>query len=419
MKTKQSIIGTFYLNITIVVLSSLIILLTLWLYRMMFGTHWDSSFLHYLTTIQNVELLLVFIFAILTTFIVTRLIARDLKEHFSLFNDYFHDASKNLKKIDTDKLQFKEFETLALSVNEMVDNVKNSNEEVLKHKSYLQAVLESQRNIVFVMEDAEIVSVNKAFLEFFSVESIRSFYNKHEKICDTFVQNEGYLMCSFDDREWKDFVLNNPTMIHKVKLKSRDEFYIFVVDVSVIENGKSGHLVVSLTDITEIENERKLFEVAASTDALTGIANRLKFNTILEQQIALARRYKDPFSLILYDIDDFKRVNDTYGHHVGDQVLVALTNNVSQNIRQSDTFARWGGEEFAIILPQTKEKEAVELAHKIRENIEKLRFGEGFKLTCSFGVKEYDGSATSDVFIQGADVLLYQAKRQGKNRVCL
>ncbi len=418
MKTKQSIIGTFFINVAIVVLSTLIIMIALWLYSVLFDKSGASSLFHFLATIQRVELFWVFLFAIITTLIVTGLIAKDLKKHFALFNSYFHDASKNLQKIDTEKLEFKEFEELALSVNEMVDAVKHSKEEVIKHKSYLQAVLESQRNIVFVMKGVEIVSVNKAFLAFFSVKSITSFYNKHTKICEIFVHDDGYLQCRFDDKEWKNFILQNPTMIHKVKLKKEDELYIFVVDVATIDNGDDDHLVISFTDITEIENERKLFEVAASTDALTGIANRLKFNTILEQQIAFSRRYKEPFSLILYDIDDFKRVNDTYGHHVGDEVLVALTNSVSENIRQSDTFARWGGEEFAIILPQTKEKEAVELANKIRENIEALRFGEGFKLTCSFGVKAYHDDVNSDVFIQATDVLLYQAKREGKNRVC-
>ncbi len=419
MKTKQSIIGTFFINITIVVLSSLIILLMLWVHKMVFDMGNTSSFLEYLSSIKSLELALIFLFALITTFIATRLMAKDLKAHFRLFNTYFHDASKNLKKIDTQKLQFQEFEELALSVNEMVDTIENSQNEVLLHKSYLQAVLESQRNIVFVMEGANILSVNKAFLQFFDVESVKSFYNKHEQICETFISDSDYLQCTWGDKEWKEFVLDNPTMVHKVKLEKENQVYIFVVDVAKIQNGKIGRLVISLTDITEIENERKSFEIAASTDALTGIANRLKFNTILEQQISLAKRYKDSFSLILYDIDDFKRVNDTYGHHVGDQVLVALSNNVSQNIRESDTFARWGGEEFAIILPQTPEKEAVELANKIRENIEGLRFGEGFKLTCSFGVNEFDNEMNSDLFIQETDVLLYKAKTSGKNRVCV
>lgn len=418
MKTKQSIIGTFFINILIVVLSSLVILLMLWVYRMVFIIDASSSFSTHLSSMTSLEVALVFLFSIITTLVATQMIAKDLKEHFALFNSYFHDASKNLKKIDTQKLQFQEFEELALSVNDMVENIENSQHEVMLHKSYLQAVLESQINIVFVLENQDIVSVNKAFLHFFDVESVEGFYNKYRQMCEAFVLDDGYMQCVQGDKVWKDFVSDNPTLIHKVKLDRSGDIHIFVVDMAEIHNGKSGHFVVSLTDITEIESERKLFEVAASTDALTGIANRLKFNTILEQQIALAKRYKESFSLILYDIDDFKRVNDTYGHHIGDEVLVSLTNSVSRNIRESDTFARWGGEEFAIILPQTSQIEAVELANKIRENIEKLRFGEGFKLTCSFGVKEYNKVISSDVFIQETDILLYKAKTNGKNRVC-
>ncbi len=418
MKTKQSIIRTFFINISIVILSTLVIMIALWLYRVLFDAHNTDSFIDFFSTMKNSELSLIFLFALLTTFIVTRMIAKDLEKHFALFNTYFQVASKNLKKIDTKKLAFKEFEALALTVNKMVDDVKRSKEEVLNNRSYLQAVLESQKNIVFVIKDSEIISVNRAFLEFFAVESIKSFYNKYEKICEMFIQDDGYLQCTFENQGWQSYIEQNASLTHKVKLKKEEELYIFVVDISPIDAVDSGQFVVSLTDVTALENERTLFEIAASTDALTGIANRLKFNTILEQQIAFSKRYEEPFSLVMFDIDDFKSVNDTYGHQIGDDVLVTIAHHVSDMIRQSDTLARWGGEEFAIILPQTKEKEAIDLANKIRENIANLRFDEGFKITCSFGVKAYHDRCNSDTFIQQTDTLLYQAKTTGKNRVC-
>ena len=419
MKSKQSVIRTFFINITIVILSSFVIILALWLYRMMSDAYHDTTFISFLESITTVELALVFLFAMLMTVIISELIARDLKKHFALFNHYFHQASKNLTKIDTHTLVFKEFEELAHSVNDMVDEIRLTREENLLHKSYLQAVLESQQSIVFVMRDDVIVSVNRAFLEFFDVKSIDLFYNQCENLCELFIEEDGYLECTNSDKEWKDFILENPNLVHKVKLQKGGDISIFVITIAKIENSHNRDFVVSLTEITQIENERKLFEKAASTDALTGISNRLRFNTILEQQIALFARYSDPFSVILFDIDDFKRVNDTYGHLVGDDVLVTLSKNVSQKIRQSDTFARWGGEEFGIILPQTTEREAYELAHKIRENIENTSFGEGFKLTCSFGVKAYHDNLGSASFIQEADILLYKAKREGKNRVCV
>jgi diguanylate cyclase (GGDEF)-like protein len=417
MKKKQSIIGTFYLNITIVIFSSLVIMIALAGYHLLSSTDNEQNFSYFLQNMKSTELSLVFLFAILTTLIVSKFISNDLRAHFKLFNIYFHDASKNLKKIDTEKLEYCEFEELATSVNELVENMQASHKEVLFHRSYLQAVLESQKNIILVIADETMISVNKAFLDFFQVSSIQAFYNKEEKLCAMFLEEEGYIGCEVDGMMWKDYIAANPTQLHKVKLSYAEKEHIFSIEAAKIED--SEQLVVSLSNITELENERKLFEKVASTDALTGIANRLKFNSILEQQIALAKRYKTPFSVILFDVDDFKRVNDTYGHKVGDEVLISLSKEVSKNIRESDTFARWGGEEFVLVLPQTSEKEAYILAEKIRKKIALLTFSLSFKITCSFGVGEYTGQEDSDVFMQEVDWLLYKAKHSGKDRVCM
>jgi diguanylate cyclase (GGDEF)-like protein len=417
MKKKQSIIGTFYLNITIVILSSLVIMIALGGYHLLLDKEGDDTFLEFLQNIKTVELALVFLFAILTTLVVSKLISRDLKAHFKLFNHYFHDASKNLKKIDTHKLEYQEFDELATSVNEMVEYIEASHEEVLFHRSYLQAVLESQKNIILVIEDETMVSVNKAFLDFFKVNSIKAFYNEEEKLCAMFIDEEGYMGCEVEGVMWKDYIIAHPEQLHKVKLRYDGQEYIFSVEAAEIL--QSEQIVVSLSNITEIENERRLFEKAASTDVLTGIANRLKFNSILEQQIALAKRYKDPFAVIIFDVDDFKKVNDTYGHKIGDDVLIALSKEVTKNIRESDTFARWGGEEFVLVLPQTGEKEAYMLAEKIRKKIAALTFSMPFQITCSFGVGEYKGQENSDMYMQEVDWLLYKAKHSGKDRVCM
>jgi len=419
MKAKQSIVGTFFINILVVILTIAVILLAMWLYRMMIFASHDSSFVHFLQSITKGELALIMFFSLLSTLIVSSLIAKELKAHFTLFHQHFYEASTHLKKIDTQNLQFQEFEDLAISINAMVAHIEVSKQEVLLHKSYLQAVLEAQKNIVFVMREDTITSVNRAFLDFFHMDSLDAFYNSYEKLCSLFIKEDGYLTCTYHDREWREFILENPTLVHKVKLEKEAETFIFVISITKIEDVTDRDVVVSMTDITSIEKERKLFEKAAETDALTGIANRLRFNSMLSQQIALSKRYENPFSVILFDIDDFKRVNDTYGHIVGDEVLVSLTKHVSKMIRESDIFARWGGEEFAIILPRTKEHEAYELAEKIREEIITMHFGEGFKLSCSFGVKAYHDSVGKESFMQEVDVLLYKAKRDGKNRVCV
>ena len=281
---------------------------------------------------------------------------------------------------------------------------------------YFQAILESQKNIVFVLDSGRIQSVNKAFLRFFDVRSVEDFYNKHENFCKLFLKDDDFQVCMSEEESWQKCLLANPSATHKVTLARDEKEYIFKVGAAKIE--ESTQIVISFTDITELENERKMYQLAASTDTLTGIANRLKFNTILEQQIALTRRYDESFSLVLMDIDHFKKVNDTYGHKVGDDVLIVLANTVKSFIRDSDTFARWGGEEFALIFPQTQLDEAYALVEKIRQKIAEITFGEGFHITCSFGLCMYTNALDSDSFLKEVDILLYRAKRGGRNRVC-
>ena len=164
--------------------------------------------------------------------------------------------------------------------------------------------------------------------------------------------------------------------------------------------------------------EREL-EILATTDELTSVFNRYKIDMVMEEQINLAKRYKRPFSVIFFDIDHFKQVNDTYGHKKGDKVLKELGKLVSQNIRKSDIFGRWGGEEFLIICPETKVEEAKQSAEKLRGLIERYNFDEKFvcPITCSFGVTEYKYGDNSETIVKRVDKLLYKAKEEGRNRV--
>ena len=156
----------------------------------------------------------------------------------------------------------------------------------------------------------------------------------------------------------------------------------------------------------------------AETDPLTKIYNRLKFDNIFASEIMRVQRYETPLSLIIFDIDDFKQINDTYGHNVGDNVLIELTRVVSNNIRTTDIFARWGGEEFVILTPNTDMDHAKELAERLRVAIEDSIFKEASTVTCSFGVAEFRENDTTDTLSKRADDALYEAKKSGKNRVC-
>ncbi len=173
------------------------------------------------------------------------------------------------------------------------------------------------------------------------------------------------------------------------------------------------------------QNQRRLEDLSlelerqATTDTLTGALNRLKFNDILSQEIKRALRYETPLSLIMYDIDHFKRVNDTYGHQAGDSVLVQLTRLVKAHVRESDSLARWGGEEFMIVAPQLSGSEAMKLAEKLRELVETTAFTGVGRLSCSFGVAQFKPDDTSDTLTGRTDQALYQAKTGGRNRVAV
>ncbi len=157
---------------------------------------------------------------------------------------------------------------------------------------------------------------------------------------------------------------------------------------------------------------------SSTHDPLTGLFNRAVVNAFFNKYIQESHRYGVPFSAIFCDIDHFKRINDTYGHDVGDLILQALAKMLQQNLRESDVLARWGGEEFIILLPDTKLDQAVTVAEKLREAIDAASFPEvGKKITCSFGVAQLQEGENAQAFFKRVDDYLYKAKKSGRNRV--
>ncbi len=163
-------------------------------------------------------------------------------------------------------------------------------------------------------------------------------------------------------------------------------------------------------------SERSL-EDLAGTDSLTGIMNRRKFYEVLRREITRARRYGSSFSIILFDLDHFKVLNDNYGHSEGDRVLKELAELIRKRLREADAFARVGGEEFIVLAPDTGFDGAVELAERLRGAIENHYFGSKLKLTASFGVTSFTKGDDEDSLLKRVDNLMYIAKMKGRNRV--
>ncbi|MFM2482561.1 diguanylate cyclase [Celerinatantimonas sp. YJH-8] len=182
------------------------------------------------------------------------------------------------------------------------------------------------------------------------------------------------------------------------------------------------HFISRMTEQLDIANQE--LKNLAQKDSLTGIYNRRKFAEKLTEEINRSHRYQIPLSLILIDIDHFKLVNDQYGHLIGDKVLIQVTHTIKNEIRQTDLLARFGGEEFVIILPETKLEQAAHQAERIRKKVafqpEQTTSERLPAITCSFGISSLRNTQmTFEQLLDEADKALYQAKSLGRNQVCL
>jgi diguanylate cyclase (GGDEF)-like protein len=175
--------------------------------------------------------------------------------------------------------------------------------------------------------------------------------------------------------------------------------------------------------VVALENARlhRMVERQAMIDSLTGLANRRSLEESLRSELARATRFGDSICVVLADLDDFKRVNDQYGHAAGDEVLIAFAGALRSTVRESDVAGRWGGEEFALVLPGTDAAGGSRLAERARAAIEgarvKMPNGDVCAVTASFGVASFPESHELGEILAAADSALYAAKRQGKNRV--
>ncbi len=167
----------------------------------------------------------------------------------------------------------------------------------------------------------------------------------------------------------------------------------------------------------ELIDEKKMIERLSQTDALTGIYNRLKLDTLIQEEYERAVRYGFALSVLLVDIDHFKKINDTYGHQAGDAVLVEMATLMREEVRRSDSVGRWGGEEFLIVSPHTDAAQATVLAQKLRQRIALHDFGATGAHSVSIGVSQLARDMSIETLFRMADKALYKAKSEGRNRV--
>jgi diguanylate cyclase (GGDEF)-like protein/PAS domain S-box-containing protein len=205
---------------------------------------------------------------------------------------------------------------------------------------------------------------------------------------------------------------------NEVRLKTKAGTYLDAEFKSVpIRRGDAVVIGGILRDITERKRVEKLLRALATTDALTGLANRGEFTRLLEKEMERARRYGSPLSLVMYDLDHFKRVNDEFGHDAGDEVLRTVSRVAKESIRSSDVAARWGGEEFMVLTPQSDLAAANRTAEKLREAIARHHFDTLGKVTVSVGVVQCSPGEDAPALLKRVDEALYRAKARGRNCV--
>ncbi len=166
-----------------------------------------------------------------------------------------------------------------------------------------------------------------------------------------------------------------------------------------------------------LEKKISEIELISNTDTLTKVANRKMFEKALSKEVSRANRYNHALSLVIFDLDYFKEINDNFGHKIGDELLCKLSKLIINNIRDIDLLARWGGDEFVMILPEISQQEAHQTCEKLRLLISEQQLIKGIDISCSFGVSQYLFGETLDELFQRVDKLLFFSKEHGRNMV--
>lgn len=231
---------------------------------------------------------------------------------------------------------------------------------------------------------------------------------------DQRIHGRGYLIGTV-----KNLQATLKNLVWHIKVVSSGDFSQEVVLLGEFSDAFNTMVKKLEKDIQDLKDKEEEILRLSEIDGLTKLYNRKKLDALLDAEISRAGRKNGVFCIAIMDVDDFKKINDTYGHLVGDNKLRVISMALKNNFRKSDIAGRWGGEEFLIILPDTDLEAAQIVVERVRQAIEETSCTKLPKMTVSFGVAEYSGSMQATELLNRADKALYQAKRTGKNQVCV
>ena len=287
-----------------------------------------------------------------------------------------------------------------------------SERENRKNQKIIQAMLDSRSTTLVLTDFFNIEFASKSFLKLFNITCKEEFSLKYKNFLDIFKNMPGCIYEITKDNFMESYNSKEETI---VCLSKTEKFY--KIDIDEINIGKSILYAISFVDITTLHNQRKKALYESFHDNLTSSYNRVMFDKLLDKEYLRFIRYQRPLCLAIFDIDYFKAINDTYGHLVGDRILISLAEFFHKNTRDIDIFARWGGEEFVLLMGETKIDEAQKVCEKLVRGVEEMEIKNLPKITMSAGVTEIDKDDSKEEFFQRADSALYDAKRNGRNQV--
>ncbi len=300
-------------------------------------------------------------------------------------------------------------------------NIILKKEEIQKNKT-LQAIINADSHLLAVTDLENISFANNTFMNFFNIENSDEFNGKYKAFADIFMEQDGFIHKKLlnEGEDLMELMLRTPATKRNVMIFDFKDFvpkaFYFKLTPIDRKNNKDIYLV-TLIDISLMTIEKTELQSKVYYDNLTNIYNRNKIDEVFEHEISISNRYDTTFSIILIDIDHFKNFNDTYGHLIGDEVLVLLAKTINKITRITDTFARWGGEEFMMILPSTTKENAAIVAEHLRKDVEQISHTAAGRITASFGVTEFVKDDTQESMYKKCDEALYIAKDNGRNRV--
>lgn len=277
-----------------------------------------------------------------------------------------------------------------------------------KHLNQYILLLEKHVAVSLTDKDGVIVCVSDAFCNMTGYTQKELIGKKHNVLRHPDVTDEIYqdLWTTITEgKAWHGRIKN-------IK-KNKDFYWVDTYIEPIFDNGE----IIGYQAIRYNITDEVAFESLAKIDALTGLYNRVSILESAQLFLDESQRYQTSFCVIMIDLDNFKEINDTYGHSAGDKVLKRLSLIFQNVIRSSDRFGRWGGEEFLVLLPQTTYLQAKELAERLRLAFSSYKFEQIGYRTASFGVASFKDGDTIESLIAKADSALYDSKRLGKNRV--